>query len=399
MSATWDAVVVGAGPAGSAAAYFMSLQGHKVLLADRSRFPRDKSCGDACTPRSCSVLRKMGVLDRISRRGQRIERVRMISPRGRSITIPWASREFGDEGYVIPRRSLDRLLVERAEQAGACFRPATALRDVETHREGVSVRWKDGSSDRSRLLIGADGAYSLVRRSLFAQDYAESHSAWAIRGYYDQVPLEDAQALIVSWEEELLPGYAWVFPTGPGSVNVGLGMRTPWMRRKGRKLRQLYDSFLEGSSPLARMLGKGREAGRARGHYLPLGLHLPQIALPRVMLAGDAAGLINPFSGEGIEGALESGEMAAEAAAAWLQEGTFDERAALLYDRRVRRHFRRNYRICNALSHMIAYPVFVERILKLTDRRPASQRELIDLAFYGRGKLPWRTLLSIPFFK
>ncbi|HSR52259.1 MAG TPA: geranylgeranyl reductase family protein [Acidobacteriota bacterium] len=399
MTRMWDAVIVGAGPAGSAAACFLARRGARVLLADRSAFPRDKSCGDACTPRSCSVLREMGALPAVAAKGQRIERVEMISPRGRGITISWASPEFGDEGYVIPRKSLDHLLVETAIEAGAEFRPETPLESLETEQDKVSLKWKTGGSDQARLVIGADGAYSQVRRQLFAEEYSDSHSAWAIRGYFEEVPLQDAGALIVSWERELLPGYAWLFPTSPSSVNVGLGMRTPWMRQKGRKLRQLYESFLQSSSPLARLLGRGRPSGRARGHYLPLGLNLPKIARPRVMLAGDSAGLINPFSGEGIEGALESGRMAADEAGRWLDEGAFGENEARRYDQRVRRHFRRNYFICNTLSHLIAYPSFVERILKLAGGRRRVQQELIDLAFYGSGRFPWRTLLSLPFLK
>src|SRR4051812_3093638 len=288
----WDVVVAGGGPAGSAAALAALRTGASVLVLDRADFPRDKVCGDAVAPEAFDVLAGLGV-DAVALTDgyPPVPRLSLRSPGGATV-----QRETHRPSYVIPREVLDARLLTAATAAGAAFR-RQQVRLVEPGPDGVLV---DGTTTAS-VLIGADGAESAVRRSLGIPTQRPDRLAVAIRGYAPATT-EGVQVLITT--EQRWPAYAWSFPIGDGRANVGYGELV-----SGGATRK---DLLAG---LARLLPDARPED-LKAHRLPLSTGRPRQPDGRVLLAGDAAGLINPLTGEGIFYAVLSGALAGQAAGA-----------------------------------------------------------------------------------
>jgi len=291
-----DLAIVGAGPAGSAAALgaLTADPAASVVLVDRADFPRDKVCGDGIGPEGTDVLEHLGVADVLDGFAP-LHRVRLHAPDG-TVAAGAAPRP----GVVIPRVVFDARLRDAAIAAGA--EPVTRrIGEVVRDRDGVVL---DGWL-RARTIIGADGANGTVRRAVGATEQPAGHTGIAMRGYGHDEAFDE---LVIAFVADRWPAYAWAFPTGDGTVNVGYG---PFDKRRltdGRR------GLLASLEEHAEVLGVRPDPGTLRAHHLPLSTHRPAATHGRVLLAGDAASLINPFTGEGIYYALLSGVMAGRAA-------------------------------------------------------------------------------------
>lgn len=295
-----DVAVVGAGPAGAAAAIAARRAGAEVLLLDRADFPRDKPCGDGIAPHALDVLAGLGVPDPATGYAP-VTSLRMTAPHGGQVAARLAR-----PAYTVPRTVFDARLVAAAVAAGARLRRHTVRRVVV--RDDLVVL--DGEI-AARAVIGADGAGSVVRRALGHGVNPDGHLALAIRGYAPVDPATDpadpAEQRIVTTAAGW-PAYAWSFPIGDGRANVGYGQVL-----RGRPLTR--------SHLLDRLAGllPGVDLARVtdlRAHHLPLSTRRPPVGAGRVVLAGDSLSLINPFTGEGIFYAVLSGALAGAAAAA-----------------------------------------------------------------------------------
>ena len=309
----FDVAIVGAGPAGSAAALAACRAGARVLLLDRADFPRDKVCGDGIAAEAITVLEGLGVPG-VTDGYPAIERLRLVGPRGSAVARP-----LPRAAHTVPRRVFDERLVRAAVAAGAELRKHT-VRAVRATGGGVTIdgRWRAG------VLVGADGAGSVARRALGFAANPPGHLAVALRGYARTA--NTSEQIIVTTRARW-PAYAWEFPLGDGTANVGYGEVL-----RGVPLSRGY--LVE----RLRHLLPGREPTGLRGHHLPLSTHRPPPARGRVLLAGDALSLINPFTGEGIFYAVLSGALAGEVAAAG------GERVAERYGRALRHRLGRHLR-------------------------------------------------------
>ena len=293
-----DVVVVGAGPAGAAAAIAARRAdpAARVLLLDAAEFPRDKVCGDGVAPHALDVLAELGVDTAALVAGTTaVPRLRLRSPGG-----ALAARPFVRAAHVVPRLWFDERLVRVAVAAGAELR----RHRVRTIRR-VGAHLMVDDLVRARVVIGADGAESVVRRQVQARPPRAGTVAVAIRGYARVQPWPVDEQLLVLTRAHW-PAYAWVFPVGDGTANVGYGelLRRPPPSR--RALEQRLHALLPGLA--------GSTPDRLRGHRLPLSTGRPRFAHGDVLLVGDAASLINPLTGEGIYYAVESGRLAGTAA-------------------------------------------------------------------------------------
>jgi geranylgeranyl reductase family protein len=315
----WDAIVVGAGPAGSACAWHLASAGRRVLLLERHHFPRDKSCGDGLTPRCLALLDEMGVLPRLQAFA-RIARVRVVHRgpplRHRDVAydgVPGAC----NYGLVVPRRELDHILCQAAVAAGAVLVEGVHVRGLLRDGEraiGVLAdsAGRQGVPLHAEVVVAADGAHSRLAAGMGLGGGA-GELGFALRGYCDGVrdldpyqeihlPLADATG------DYLLPSYGWIFPTGPTSANVGVGIigRTPL--DDVRRLSTRFWDALRASDPRFRDAWFGTPL---LGAPLRFDFSPDRCAAPGLLLVGDAAGLTSPFSGEGISYGLESGRLAA----------------------------------------------------------------------------------------
>jgi geranylgeranyl reductase family protein len=298
---TWDLVVVGGGPAGSAAALAARQRNPdaRVLLLDRADFPRDKACGDGIAAHGRDELAKLGVPDLIADYTPSTK-LSVVSPGGATVSA-YAARP----NHVVPRKVFDARLVDAARAAGVEVRKHR-VRALTQDAGGVSV---DGI--RARAVVAADGANSTTRRLLGIPAGKDKHTAIAVRGYADLPPDSERAdgAQFIAMQKQGWPAYAWSFPIGDGTANIGFGMMLPRLRAAEGSGRDVLHGRLAALLPDL----KGRDL---LAHHLPLSTGRPSTpGRGRVLLAGDAAGLINPLTGEGIYYALVSGRLAGTAAA------------------------------------------------------------------------------------
>ena len=316
-----DVLVVGAGPGGSATAYHLARHGIDVTVVEKAAFPREKVCGDGLTPRSVKAIEDMGV-DTSDPGFEKIIGLRTHSRRT-TISLPWPDlTSFPPYGLVMPREGFDHLLAQRAVKAGARLMEQTeaiAPRFVDGYVAGATVR-PAGERDaepaeiRARFVIAADGAASRFGKPAGVTRDPKKPLGIAARRYYriDYHPGPWIESWLDLWDGELLlPGYGWLFPVAGGRINLGAGLLNTFANFKDISAQHLFDAF-------ARMLppewGIGEETaeGRVLSGPLPMGLNRTPQAVPGLLLVGDAAGAVNPFNGEGIAYAIETGQIAAE---------------------------------------------------------------------------------------
>ncbi len=360
----WDVVVVGGGPAGAAAALSALGTGASVLVLDRADFPRDKVCGDGIAPEALDVLAGLGVdVATITAGYAPAPRLSLRSPGGAVV-----ERATHRPSSVVPREVFDARLLAAALDRGAGFR-RHVVRSVRPGPDGVDV---DGVLTAG-VLVGADGAESVVRRALGLPRNRDDRMAVALRGYAPELPGQAGTQVLVTTEQRW-PAYAWSFPLGDGRANVGYGELV-----NGGATRA---ALVEG---LQRLL-PGVQPQGLRAHRLPLSTGRPRQPDGRVLLAGDAASLVNPMTGEGIFYAVLSGALAGSAAAAGAGAGALHRRA-------LRRRLGAHHRSASAASAISRWPVVMDAAFRAA---AADQRVFDDVVALGLadGRLTPRTLAA-----
>jgi menaquinone-9 beta-reductase len=310
-----DLVVVGAGPAGIAAGLEARRLGLRALVVDKATFPRDKTCGDGLTTGALRLLDGLGFDVRALPSWVGITDTVLVSPTGREVEVPLPPD--GAYAGVAPRAELDAALVQHARAAGVDVREGVAVTGVQERDDRVTVTLADGSDVEARFVIAADGHWSPVRRLVGAESATPLGSWHAFRQYFTGV---DDRRLWVLFEEDLLPGYAWVFPVGDGRANVGFGvLRNDASNTRagpsGKALAAQWRSLVERPS-IRRALGPDAEPeGTVRAWPIPADYDRDRLTHGRVLFVGDAGNVVDPMTGEGIAQALESGMLATRAVA------------------------------------------------------------------------------------
>ena len=372
-SRTCDVLVVGGGPSGASCAYWLARAGHDVVLVERKSYPREKTCGDGLTPRSVRQLEDMGLGDDLATAGHRYSGLRSHGF-GRTLELAWPSHpDLPGYGYVITRKDLDAMVADRATKAGATVWDGTEAVGALFERgilRGAHVRSKAGepakanAEIRARYTVVADGANSRFGRSLGTSRNRTFPLGMAIRGYWTS-PRHD-EPWIDSWLDirdkagNVLPGYGWIFPVGDGRINVGVGLLSTFNQWKAVNTTHLLASFAEYAPP-SWDIRPETACGPATGGRLPMGLSVGPRSGPTWLITGDAGGTINPFNGEGIAYAYESGRYAAEAVGEALESG--DGMALRGYEQRLHEEFDLYYRVARAFVHVIGHPQIMKTLV------------------------------------
>lgn len=318
-----DVLVVGAGPAGSAAAKVLAQAGLNVVLMDQHDFPRDKICGDGLIPDAHAALRRLGLLELVMARAERISHVRCVGPSGGAIDVPGSLA-------VLPRRELDMLLCEAARAAGAQWlapaRFEKTLDDANGQVVGARISIAGQAHDlQARWVLLATGA---VPKALIAAGMCERHTPTgvALRGYVHAPELVGKiEHMEVIWNRKVRPGYGWIFPAPGGVFNIGAGVTdshevdsqvggaAKGSKAKATNLRRLFDDFCASYPPAAELMRQGKLLGDLKGAPLRCTLEGARWTRPGLMVCGEAAGSTYSFTGEGIGKAMETGMLAADA--------------------------------------------------------------------------------------
>ena len=368
MTTDADVIVVGAGPGGSATAHRLAQTGLDVLLLEKTGFPREKVCGDGLTPRAVKSLVDLGI-DTSEENGFIRNRGLRIIGGGMRLELPWPDlASFPDYGLVRPRLDFDELLARSAQQAGARLQEHTAvtgpLLDETDRVVGVTARVgpdKVETTYRAPLVVAADGSSARLALSLGIQKRDDRPMGVAVRRYF-QSPRHDDD-MLESWLElrgedgSLLPGYGWVFGVVDGTSNVGLGIlntTNAWQKTDYKELLARWTSSMPGQW----QFDEEHATGPVRGGALPMGFNRTPHYSRGVLLVGDAGGAVNPFNGEGIAYAMESGLLAAEVAAQALSrpDAASRERALQDYPARMKSLYGGYYTLGRIFVHMIGNP-------------------------------------------
>ena len=299
---SWDVAIAGAGPAGATVAVHLALSGHRILLLDRHAFPRDKVCGDGLIADTIGALARMGALDTVKSRARLVRQTSVYSAGRHRIDLPGPF-------LTIKRFDLDAIVAARAVAAGATLARATVT-DIQAGCDGVTLTLSGRDAPiRARYAVVATGADLALPRRL-ELTAAVTPSALAVRCYVQS--RADIDRLLISYDREILPGYAWIFPLRNGEYNVGCGAFFRKGVRGDVNLRTMFERFVE-SFPDARALMRAATSlTQLKGAPLRCGLGPAAGRTPPGVLAiGETIGTTFPFTGEGIGKAMETGELAA----------------------------------------------------------------------------------------
>ncbi|MDA2947851.1 MAG: geranylgeranyl reductase family protein [Actinomycetota bacterium] len=371
-----EVIVVGAGPAGSAAAAWAARTGREVVVVDAAEFPRDKACGDGLTPRAVEELHQLGLADWLDGR-VRHHGLRMAGF-GSSVQVRWPGQSFPKWSSAVPRTELDDRVRKTAGESGASMLLGCKAVDVSRDSAGrvAEVVLADGRRVSCRHLIVADGARSTLGRVLGRQWHQQTVYGVAARAYLRSPradePWISSDLELRSTEGKVLPGYGWIFPLGNGEVNLGVGALATARRPAEVALRPLLTHYASLKSQQWGFDGPPRAVSSA---LLPMGGAVSGVAGPNWMLVGDAAACVNPLNGEGIDYGLETGRLAAE------MLGTGDLPAA--WPALLQAHYGRGFSVARRLGLLLTMP----RFLPTTGPLAMRSARIMDLAVRVMGNL------------
>jgi geranylgeranyl reductase family protein len=382
IPAQTDVLVVGAGPAGSAAAAWAARQGLDVLLTDAAVFPRDKTCGDGLTPRAVAELEKLGLGDWL--RAHTVNQGLRAHGFGQTLLLPWPGGSLPDWGSAVARTELDDHLRTTAIKAGAAA--LDGVRAVDVRREGDRVAGVvfEAAGERfevgCRVLVVADGVRSPLGKVLGREWHRDTVYGVAGRSYVASTRADDpwisSHLELRGQDGEILSGYGWIFPLGSGEVNVGVGTLATAKRPANIAIKPLMAYY---ASERREEFQLGDELRAPTSALLPMGGAVSNVAGRNWALIGDAAGCVNPLNGEGIDYGLETGRLVAEMIAS--QPVTLDLSAA--WPALLREHYGESFSIARRLAGLVTVP----RLLPTLG--PAGMRSdwLMTLALRWMGNL------------
>ena len=389
-----DVIVVGAGPAGSATAYHLARAGHDVLLLEKTEFPREKVCGDGLTPRAVKSLVSMGI-DTSEQAGWLHNKGLRIIGGGMRLELPWPDlASYPSYGLVRPRSDFDDLLARQAVKAGALLHERTNVTGPVLDKAGriVGVQTKGDDGERTfhaPLVVAADGNSSRLSLAMGLHKRDDRPMGVAVRTYYRSPRHDDdwLESWLELWDrdeqtgrERLLPGYGWIFGVGDGTSNVGLGILNTSTAWGQVDYKDLLKRWLD-QTPEEWGFRDENRTQPVRGAALPMGFNRQPHYTRGLLLVGDSGGMVNPFNGEGIAYAMESGEIAAQVIAQALARPTADsrERALQAYPQTLKQVYGGYYTVGRlfvkaigddrvmrlATRHGLPHPVLMRFVLKL----------------------------------
>ena len=363
-------LIVGAGPAGAGVSIYLTLAGIQHILIDKETFPRDKVCGDACSGKTAFVLRKahpewMQEILQHSEKFTPSHGIIFVAPNGKSLNIPYKPNRLPTDpapGFTVPRLVFDNFLFEKLSSPYTTIFQGIALQSIQRMADGrILAIIKNGDAVIeivTPIIMGADGDKSIVRKTLMNDNNASKAYAVGLRAYYEGVTELDANNFIeLHFLPELLPGYFWIFPLPDGKVNVGVGILSERIRKKKINLREQMLKAIENNPNIKHRFANATLVGKIQGWGLPMGMEQVPLSGDNYMLTGDAAGLIDSFSGEGIGNALYSGMLAAFAIEKCIEQNRYD--ATFIkeqYDDVLYRRIGDELKLSGTLQRLCRYP-------------------------------------------
>jgi len=380
VTTSTDVLVIGGGPAGASAAYWLAKLGHEVTVVERKAFPREKTCGDGLTPRAVHQLNEMGLGDQLAQ-FHRYNGLRATGM-GRQLELEWPKHPvYPQYGYVVRRRELDTKVARNAVAAGATLLAGhDALQPIVDRGfvRGAVVQPSIGDplEIRARYVVVADGANSRFGRALGTFRTREWPYGTAIRTYWETPrhaePWIESALDVKDRNGNPMPGYGWIFPVGDGTVNIGVGLLSTFREFKSVNTTHLLDAYAHQVAERWEIDADHPECKATSGR-IPMGGSVGPKAGPSYLVIGDAAGSVNPFNGEGIDYAYETARMAAQVLHEALDAG--DPTALQRYPSMLETEYGEYFKVARLFARVIG--------------RPALMRELTRVGMHSRTLMEW----------
>lgn len=382
-------IIIGAGPAGAGTSIYLTQAGIPHVIIEKETFPRDKVCGDACSGKTAFVLRKANPewLQEVFRQGDKFmpsHGIVFVAPNGKALNIPYNPHRVPGEqapGFTTPRMVFDNFLFEKLPSPHATIFQQSSVKNIVKADNKVTVTFtKDGETYEvtAPLIVGADGDKSMVRKQFLDAHTSAKAYAVGLRAYYEGVTgLHEENFIELHFLPEMLPGYLWIFPMPNGIVNVGVGILSERIREKKINLREQMLHALKTNPNIKHRFANAKLLDKIQGWGLPMGMEQLPVSGDNFLLTGDAASLIDPFSGEGIGNALYSGMLAAYAIGKAVQENQFDKIFLKeQYDNVLYKRIGDELKISATLQRLCRYPWLFNFVVNKANKSPSLSKTI-----------------------
>jgi geranylgeranyl reductase family protein len=380
---SFDVLIVGAGPAGISCALMLRQSGLKVALLEKSSFPRDKTCGDALSLDIVNQLPMLSpqILGEFEALMTKIPTygVKIISPKGYAVELPFHKNGEKKCAYICERFVFDNFLFEQLiKDPSIEIFQQTIVTNIIFETEKVVVETDKGNFF-SKIVLGADGAYSIVNKKTKTISVDKEHYSAGLRQYFENVTgFHPDNFIELHFFPELLPGYLWIFPLPNGKANVGLGVLSSSVSAKKMNLTEIFHKLIYHHPTLKSRFENAKALESVKGFGLPLGSKKRKLSGNRFLLLGDAASLIDPFSGEGIGNAIRSGRVAADIVKKAVSENNFSEKFLSQYDKELYSRVWNEFRVSKQLQNLSKRAWFFDFIVKRTNQSIHLRNFLMD---------------------
>lgn len=379
-----EILIIGAGPGGATAALVLGRAGVPCMLVDRADFPRDKVCGDALSGKVVEVLRKIdpALSAQLALLPTQVGSwgVNFVAPNGKQLRVPFKTNinkaQDAAPGFIAKRLHFDDFLLREAlKYPSVTYVPNTKLDHYSQTPTGYTAGSKQsGFTVAAKLLIVADGAQSAFARHHGGIQMEPKHYCAGIRAYYKGVAGMDADNFIeLHFLKELLPGYFWIFPLPNGEANVGLGVRSDYVAKRKLNLKQMLPQVIEAHPALRERFANAQLIDEVRGYGLPLGSKKRPISGSNYLLVGDAASLIDPFTGEGIGNAMMSGMLAAQQA---MGSNDYSATSLARYDAAVYRRLWSELQLSRKMQQLVTVPWLFNLVVNKAQKSKTMQETI-----------------------
>jgi geranylgeranyl reductase family protein len=377
---TYDAIIVGAGPAGASAALYAAKNGIKTLLVDKEKFPRDKICGDALSGKSVGILKELDLLEKVQQLpGALIRRIVFSSPDNTSFEIDLHESNLKDAptGFVIRRNIFDNFLIEEVKKTDIHVIENFTVTDIIKNDGRVTgIVGLDNSGKRcevaAKIILAADGYNSLVSRKLGLYHHDPKHWVIALRCYYRNVA-DLTDQIELHYLDDVIPGYFWIFPVENGNANVGIGMLHHYIKKRNINLKTILINTV--NHPIfVQRFSASAALEQPVGWNLPVGSKHRRNFGDGFMLLGDAAGLIDPFTGEGMGNAMYSAKFAVETIKKALDLNKYTADILAEYDKNLWDLIGDELRVSSKLQKIGRYRFLLNLVIRKAARHPEISR-------------------------
>ncbi len=379
----FDVVIVGAGPAGCSAAIRLADSGLKIALLDKASFPRDKTCGDAL---SVDVVNQLAMLSEdLAKDFEKLAEkmpsygVQIFSPNHKHVDIPFIHNGKKSCGFICERMNFDNFLFKHVKQySNISIYEDCTVTSVENNSSNVLIK-TNKENFSAEIIIACDGAHSIVAKNLSDINVEKKHYSAGLRVYYEGVKsFHEENFIELHFFKDILPGYLWIFPLPDNKANVGIGMLSSAVSKKKVNLKTTLQDLIKTHPNLIERFKDARPLETIKGYGLPLGSKKRNISGERFLLTGDAAALIDPFSGEGIANAIRSGRVAAEHVMNCFKENNFSAAYNKAYDKEIYHRMWNEFKVSTTLQKITNYPRLFNFVINRINNSKRLQNFLVE---------------------